>query len=115
MSVPGSLLSVSDLHTRFYTRTGVGVVKAVNGVSFELEPAERMAIVGESGSGKSVTAMSLLRLVTYPGRIVEGSVRLEGREVLEMTPSELNQVRGGEIGMIFEYPMMALNPLLRVA
>jgi len=113
MATAAPLLSVSDLHTRFFTRTGV--VKAVNGVSFDLAPGERMAIVGESGSGKSVTAMSLLRLVTYPGRIVEGSVRLEGREVLEMSASELNQVRGGEIGMIFQDPMMSLNPVLRVA
>ncbi len=109
---PEPLLSVSDLETRFFTKSGV--VNAVNGISFDLAPGERMAIVGESGSGKSVMAMSLLRLVTHPGRIVGGTVMLSGRDVLAMSVPELNDTRGKDIAMIFQDPLTALNPVLRV-
>ena len=107
------LLSVSSLETRFFTKSGT--VNAVNGVSFDLAPGERMAIVGESGSGKSVTAMSLLRLVAHPGRIVNGSITLKGRDVLEMAQQDLNRLRGRDVAMVFQDPMTSLNPVLRVA
>jgi peptide/nickel transport system ATP-binding protein len=106
------LLSVSGLETRFYTRSGT--VDAVNGVSFDLERGERMAVVGESGSGKSVMAMSLVRLVSHPGRIAGGSVALDGREVMDMSQAELMQVRGRRVALIFQDPMTSLNPVLRI-
>ena len=88
-----NLLSVRDLETRFFTRTGT--VHAVNGVSFDLERGERMAIVGESGSGKSVMAMSLMRLVAAPGAHRQRRVMLDGRDVLELSSRDLRQLRGG--------------------
>jgi peptide/nickel transport system ATP-binding protein len=108
-----ALLSVQELHTRFYTKSGV--VQAVNGVSFDLHRGERMAVVGESGSGKSVMAMSLLRLVSHPGRIVSGDVQLNGRSILELSSNELNKVRGKEVAMVFQDPMTSLNPVMRIA
>jgi peptide/nickel transport system ATP-binding protein len=107
-----AVLSVRDLHTRFFTKTGV--VHAVNGVSFDLQPGERMAVVGESGSGKSVMAMSLLRLVAHPGRIVSGDVQVNGRNILDLPSSELNRVRGKEVAMVFQDPMTSLNPVMRI-
>jgi oligopeptide/dipeptide ABC transporter ATP-binding protein len=107
-----ALLSVRDLETRFFTKTGV--VQAVNGVSFDLQPGERMAVVGESGSGKSVMAMSLLGLVAFPGRVIGGEVVLNGRNILELSNSELNGVRGQEVAMVFQDPMTSLNPVMRV-
>jgi peptide/nickel transport system ATP-binding protein len=109
---PEPLLSVRDLGVHFFTPRGT--VHAVNGVSFDLQPGERMAIVGESGSGKSVTAMSLMRLIGHPGRMVSGSVRFKGRDLAAMSPKELNAVRGKEISMVFQDPMTSLNPVLRV-
>jgi oligopeptide/dipeptide ABC transporter ATP-binding protein len=91
-----------------------GVVRAVDGVSFELQPGERMAVVGESGSGKSVMTMSLLRLVAPPGRIVEGSIRFDGRDLLGLSERQMNWVRGKDIGMVFQDPMASLNPVLSV-
>lgn len=107
-----NLLSVRDLETRFFTNTGT--VHAVNGVSFDLERGERMAIVGESGSGKSVMAMSLMRLVAHPGRVVNGEVMLNGRDVLELGSKDLQQLRGGEMAMVFQDPMTSLNPVMRI-
>ena len=107
-----TVLKVTDLETSFFTKSGV--VKAVNGVSFELKQGERMAIVGESGSGKSVMAMSLLRLVSYPGRIVGGDVELNGRSLLDLNSKELGKVRGREAAMVFQDPMTSLNPVMRV-
>src|SRR3954466_9883746 len=107
-----TLLSVRDLETRFFTNTGT--VHAVNGVSFDLERGERMAIVGESGSGKSVMAMSLMRLVAHPGRVVNGEVMLNGRDVLELGSKDLQQLRGGEMAMVFQDPMTSLNPVMRI-
>jgi peptide/nickel transport system ATP-binding protein len=106
------LLQVRNLHTYFFAKGGT--VKAVNGVSFDLMPGERLAIVGESGSGKSAMAMSLIRLIAFPGRVVEGSVRFDGRELLDMTESELNTVRGRDIGTVFQDPMSSLNPVMRI-
>jgi len=106
------LLSVRGLETRFFTRNGVA--HAVNGVSFDLARGERMAVVGESGSGKSVMSMSLIGLVSHPGRVVGGEVYLNGRNLLEVSSAELNGVRGKEVAMVFQDPMTSLNPVIRV-
>ena len=106
------VLRVRDLTTKFFTKTGT--VDAVSGVSFDLKRGERMAVVGESGSGKSVMAMSLIRLVSYPGRIVEGDVELNGRSVMDLSTNELNRVRGKEAAMVFQDPMTSLNPVIRI-
>jgi oligopeptide/dipeptide ABC transporter ATP-binding protein len=107
------LLDIRDLHTEF--RTGAGLVRAVDGVSYTVEPGETVAVVGESGSGKSVTAMSVLRLIPDPpGRITGGEVWFDGRDLLKLSEEEMRQVRGGEIGMIFQEPMTSLNPVLSI-
>jgi len=90
------------------------VVKAVDGVSFEVAEGETLGIVGESGSGKSVTALSLLRLVPEPGRVVEGRVMFRSQNVLEMDAEELREFRGSDVAMIFQDPMSSMNPVLRV-
>jgi peptide/nickel transport system ATP-binding protein len=110
MTMP--LLSVRDLATHFFTRAGV--MKAVDGVSFALARGEVLGLVGESGSGKSVTGFSLLGLVDPPGRIVSGSVRLEGRDLVGLSPRELRAVRGRRIAMVFQDPMTTLNPVLSI-
>ena len=108
MSEP--LLAVENLKTHFFTDDGV--VRAVDGVSFEIRPRETLAVVGESGSGKSVTSLSILRLVAEPpGRIVGGSIRFKGRELLGLPPAEMRAIRGKEISMIFQEPMTSLNPV----
>ena len=106
------VLSVSDLRTHFFTRSGV--VKSVDGVSFEVARGEVMGLVGESGSGKTVTGFSIMGLVDAPGRIVDGSIRLNGRELVGLSEQEMRKVRGREIAMIFQDPMMTLNPVLRI-
>ncbi len=107
------ILEVADLRTWFFTRDGV--VRAVDGVSFEVNSGETLAIVGESGCGKSVTALSILRLIpSPPGRIVSGSIRLAGRDLLSLTEAKMRQVRGNEISMIFQEPMTSLNPVLTI-
>jgi len=107
------LLEVRNLTTRF--RTERGAVTAVDDVSFEVDAGETLAIVGESGSGKSVTALSLMRLIPNPpGEIVKGSVMFEGRDLLKITESEMRDVRGDRIAMIFQEPMTSLNPSLTV-
>jgi peptide/nickel transport system ATP-binding protein len=109
----GRVLEVDGLQTYFYTRTGL--VKAVDGVSFSLQRGETLAIVGESGCGKSVTALSLMRLVADPpGRIVGGTVRLEGLDLLDLDEASMRQVRGKEISMIFQEPMTSLNPVMTI-
>jgi len=108
MSEP--LLELRELKTHFFTDDGV--VRAVDGVSFEVRPGETLAVVGESGSGKSVTSLSILRLVPEPpGRIVGGSIRFKGRNLLELSPAEMRKIRGKEISMIFQEPMTSLNPV----
>ena len=108
-----SLLEVSDLGTWFYTRQGI--VKAVDGVDFEVAAGETLAIVGESGCGKSMTALSLLRLIPDPpGRIVSGSIKLAGRDLLKISEEEMRDVRGNEISMIFQEPMTSLNPVMTI-
>ena len=106
------LLRVRDLETRFYA--SFGVVRAVDGVSFEVRPGETLGLVGESGSGKSVTAMSILRLVSAPGRIVSGTIELDGVDLLSLNAEEMRRVRGNEMGTVFQNPMTALNPALRI-
>ena len=107
------LLSVKNLSTEF--RTERGTVKAVDGVSFDLQAGETLAIVGESGSGKSVTAMSILRLIpTPPGRISSGEVTFDGRDLLKLDDREIRAIRGNRIAMIFQEPMSSLNPSLTV-
>jgi oligopeptide/dipeptide ABC transporter ATP-binding protein len=106
------VLEVRDLRTHFFTEEGV--VKAVDGVSFELERGRTLGLVGESGSGKSVTALSIARLIDSPGRIVGGEVLLEGRNLLELSESEMRARRGSKVAMIFQEPMTALNPVLTV-
>ncbi len=108
-----SLLQVRDLCTHFFTFDGT--VRAVDGISFDLEPGETLGIVGESGCGKSVTALSILRLIApETGRIVGGSIRFEGRELTALSNEEMRQLRGHKIAMIFQEPMTSLNPVLTV-
>ena len=107
------VLEVSDLQTHFTPRWGT--VKAVDGVSYHVKRGETLGIVGESGSGKSVTALSLMRLVpSPPGHIVGGSVILNGRNLLDLSEGEMTQVRGGEISIILQDPMQALNPVFNI-
>ncbi|SIO10033.1 ABC transporter ATP-binding protein [Halodesulfovibrio marinisediminis] len=110
MSTP--LLEVKDLKTHFFTRAGVA--KAVNGISLTIEKGEVVGIVGESGSGKSVTGFSIMGLVDEPGRVVDGSIKFKGRELLTQTTEEWRNFRGNEVAMIFQDPMMTLNPVLRI-
>ncbi|HJT05655.1 MAG TPA: ABC transporter ATP-binding protein, partial [Stellaceae bacterium] len=108
------LLAIDDLRTHFFTRDGV--VRAVDGVSFDVGAGETLAVVGESGCGKSVTALSVLRLVpSPPGRIVSGAIRFDGSDLLRLTEAEMRSIRGNAISMIFQEPMTSLNPVLTVA
>jgi peptide/nickel transport system ATP-binding protein len=107
-----SVLDVRDLATEFSTRDGV--VRAVNGVSFSLERGEILGLVGESGSGKSVTGFSILGLIDPPGRIAAGSVRFHGEELVGMPEEALRRLRGRRIAMVFQDPMMTLNPVLSI-
>jgi len=107
------LLQVSDLRTYFHTARGV--MKAVDGVSFSLAPGEVMGLVGESGSGKSITGFSIIGLIDQPGRIESGSsIRLEGREIVGLPADRLRAIRGKTVSMVFQDPMMTLNPVLSI-
>jgi len=106
------LLEVSNLRTWFPSTRGE--IKAVDGVSFSLAPGEVLGLVGESGSGKSITGFSIIGLIDEPGRIVEGSIKLEGRELIGLQPHELREIRGKTISMVFQDPMMTLNPVLSI-
>jgi oligopeptide/dipeptide ABC transporter ATP-binding protein len=108
----GRLLSVENLKTYFYT--SAGVVKAVDDVTLEVGEKEAVALVGESGGGKSVTALSILRLVPFPAKIVGGKVFFRDRNLLELSESEIRKIRGREIGMIFQDPMTFMNPVMKV-
>jgi len=107
-----STLSVENLQTHFFTK--VGVVKAVNDVSFSVSQGKILGLVGESGSGKSVTGFSIMGLVDPPGRIVGGKVLFKGQDIVGMKEDEIRKLRGNRIAMIFQDPMMTLNPVLKV-
>ena len=107
------LLRVKDLSTHFYTEEGV--VKAVDGVSFDVEPGEILGLVGESGCGKTVSALSMLRLIPMPpGKIVSGEVFFEGEDLMKLDEEEIRHIRGNKIAMIFQEPMTSLNPVLTI-
>jgi peptide/nickel transport system ATP-binding protein len=112
-AIDTAVLQVQDLHTHFHTETGV--VKAVNGVSFDLAPGERVAIVGESGSGKSAMAMSLIRLLAWPGQIEGGAVILDGQDLTKLSEKQLNDIRGHTVGTVFQDPMSSLDPVMRIS
>jgi oligopeptide transport system ATP-binding protein len=107
-----SLLEVKNLQTHFYTRSGVA--KAVEGVSFAVDESETLGLVGESGCGKSVTSLSIMRLISPPGKIVGGEINYKGDDVLDMDQEALYKLRGGQIAMIFQDPMTSLNPVLPI-
>ena len=102
------LLEVKNLHTYFRTRNGT--VKAVNDVSYSLEPGKTIGIVGESGSGKSQEAYSIMGLLQSPGKVVGGSITFEGQDVLKFSKEEMTSFRGSKVAMIFQNPMTCLNP-----
>ncbi len=107
------LLEIDGLKTHFFTRDGV--VRAVDGVSFSVAPGETLAVVGESGCGKSVTSLSIMRLIASPpGRIVEGTIRFQGINLLDLSEREMRDIRGNDISMIFQEPMTSLNPVLTI-
>src|ERR1700692_842824 len=111
-SDPMALLEVKNLQTHF--RTPEGINHAVDGVSFHVDKGETLAIVGESGCGKSVTAMSLMRLIPEPPGKIAGSVRFQGKDLLQLSEREMRAIRGNDISMIFQEPMTSLNPVLSV-
>ena len=107
------LLEIKNLRTYFYTEEGV--VRAVDGVSWDLEEGETLGLVGESGCGKSVSALSILRLIPRPpGRIVDGEILFEGEDLLEVSDAEMRAIRGNRIAMVFQEPMTSLNPVLTI-
>ena len=108
-----TLLEVKDLRTHFFTMDGV--VKAVDGVSYDLEEGETLGLVGESGCGKSVSALSVMRLIPNPpGRIVGGEIILDGEDILKVNMEDMRDIRGAKISMVFQEPMTSLNPVLTV-
>ena len=108
----GNLLDVSNLRVVFHTYRGI--IKALNGVELWVNRGEKLGVVGESGCGKSVTSLSIMRLIEQPGEIIDGSIRFEDKEFTAMTQPELNALRGREIAMIFQEPVAALNPVMKV-
>ena len=112
MDANATLISVENLHTFFYTRRGT--VKAVDGIDLCIRRQETLGLVGESGCGKSVTALSLLQLVSPPGRIVRGRIILEGEDILSFSEEEMRSIRGRKISMIFQEPMTSLDPVFTV-
>jgi peptide/nickel transport system ATP-binding protein len=105
-------LVVEGLKTQFFTRGGVA--KAVDGVSFSIHPGEILGLVGESGSGKSMTGYSIMGLIDAPGRVVDGSIKLKGVELRGLPEQQMRKIRGDRVAMIFQDPMMTLNPVLRI-
>lgn len=106
------LIEINNLKTSFFTH--VGEVKAVGGVSFYLNKGEVLGIVGESGSGKSITMMSIMKLLEQNGKIINGSIMFEGKDLVTLPENEMEKIRGNEIGMIFQDPMTSLNPVLTI-
>jgi peptide/nickel transport system ATP-binding protein len=112
-AAPAPLLEIDGLKTHFFTRDGV--VRAVDGVSLTVQPGETLAVVGESGCGKSVTCLSVMRLIASPpGRIVDGTIRFAGIDILDLPEREMRSLRGNEMSMIFQEPMTSLNPVLSI-
>lgn len=111
--ITAPLLDVRNLRTEFATDRGT--VRAVDDASFSIMPGERIAVVGESGSGKSAMAMSILRLLVYPGRVVSGDVLLEGTNIAQLSERQLNQLRGRSVGTVFQDPMSSLDPVMRIS
>ncbi|MBI1777177.1 MAG: ABC transporter ATP-binding protein [Proteobacteria bacterium] len=107
-----TILEINDLKTYFYTRDGI--VKAVDGVSYDLKKGETLGVVGESGCGKSITALSILRLIAKGGRITGGEIKLAGKNLLDLSEEQMRGIRGNDISMIFQEPMTSLNPVLTV-
>jgi len=107
-----SLFQLKGLRTYFFVRKGV--VKAADGVTFELKRGDMLGVVGESGCGKSVTALSIMRLISPPGRIVDGEILLKGKDILKIPPHLMPKIRGNEISMIFQEPMTSLNPVFTI-
>src|SRR5688572_9048350 len=105
------LLEVKNLKTYFYTEDGA--VHAVDGVDFHVAPGEVLGIVGESGCGKSVTSLSIMRLISTPGKIIEGEILFDGKNLVDATEEEMMQVRGNRISMIFQQPQSSLNPVFK--
>ncbi len=112
MSQSDITLKVEDLHTYFFTREGV--VKAVNGISFDVKKGEIVGLVGESGSGKSVTGFSIMGLIDPPGRIAGGRIFFNGTDLVTLPEEQMRDIRGKKIALIFQDPMMTLNPVLRI-
>jgi len=106
------LLDVSHLYTSFFSDKGE--IRAVEDVSFSIRPSQTLALVGESGCGKSVTALSIMQLLDYPGKVVSGKILFKGRDLLTLPNSEMRKVRGNEIGMVFQEPMTSLNPVFTI-
>jgi len=107
------LLEIENLQTHFFT--SAGVVKAVDGITYDVAPGETVAVVGESGCGKSVSAMSILRLIPDPpGKVVGGNIRFDDKDLLSLSDAEMRDIRGRDIGMIFQEPMTSLNPVLSI-
>src|SRR5689334_8011192 len=107
------LLEVRNLKTYFHTEDGT--VRAVDGVNFEVYPGEVLGIVGESGCGKSVTSLSIMRLVAPPGKITDGEILFDDRNLIDLTEEEMTKIRGNRISMIFQQPQTALNPVFQVS
>jgi oligopeptide/dipeptide ABC transporter ATP-binding protein len=107
-----TVLEVKNLETTFFSKAGA--FRAVNNISYQINKGETLGIVGESGCGKSVTSFSLMQLIERPGKITGGQVLLNGRDLLSLSPTQMEDVRGGEMAMIFQEPMTALNPVLRI-
>ncbi|MGD9137815.1 MAG: ABC transporter ATP-binding protein, partial [Desulfobacterales bacterium] len=112
MSHAADILAIENLHTHFFMKNGI--VKAVDDVSFTVKRGEILGLVGESGSGKSVTGFSILGLVDPPGRIVRGRILFDGRDIVSLSEDDWRALRGSRIAMIFQDPMMTLNPVLRI-
>lgn len=113
MTIESPLLKVNHLQTHFFTKSGV--VKAVDGINFKINPGETLGIVGESGSGKSITAMSILGLIpSPPGKIVNGEIIYKGEDLIHKTEKQMRRIRGKEIAMVFQDPMTSLNPVFTI-
>src|SRR3982750_740879 len=106
------LVEVRNLQTHFPTRAGL--VRAVDGVSFHIDRGELLGLVGESGCGKSITALSIMRLIAPPGKIVAGEILLDGHDILKLPEPRMRELRGDDIAMIFQDPMTSLNPVFTI-